>query len=83
MVLNNNLYVLFQIDFVIQTLYNQLTERQKKYAKYAEQIQKVQEMSSVLNRVRMSVEQTVPLMERLNSVLPPDDQLEPFTLKTK
>ena len=69
-----------QIDFAISTLYNKLTERQKRFAKYAEQIQKIQEMNTVLIRVRSTVEQTIPLMERLNSVLPPDDQLEPFSM---
>ena len=75
--------LLFQVDFAIQTIYLHLTERQKKFAKYAEQIQKINEMSSVLNRVKMSVEQTIPLMERLNSVLPVGDQLEPFSMKPK
>ena len=66
---------------MIQTLYNNLTERQKKFAKYAEQIKKVGEIQTTLNKVKMSVEQTLPVMERLNTVLPPDDQLEPFSMK--
>ncbi|XP_064622930.1 BLOC-1-related complex subunit 5-like [Lineus longissimus] len=70
-----------EIDFAIQTLNSMITERQKKYAKYAEQIQKVQEVSSVLTRIKMNVDELVPLMERLNSVLPPDDQLEPFVMR--
>ncbi|XP_074643869.1 BLOC-1-related complex subunit 5-like isoform X2 [Tubulanus polymorphus] len=70
-----------EIDFAIQTLNNMLTERQKKYAKYAEQIQKVGEVSSVLTRVKMHVDELIPLMERLNSVLPPEEQLEPFVMK--
>ena len=72
-----------QIDFAIATLYQQMTERQKKFAKYAEQVHKIQEMHSVLNRIKMNVDQTTALMERLNSVLPPEEQLEPFSMKTK
>ena len=72
---------LLQVDFVIQTLYSNLTDRQKKFSKYAEQIEKVGEMATVLNKVKMNVEQTLPLMDRLNSVLPPGDQLEPFSMK--
>lgn len=68
------------MDFAIQTLYNNLTERQKKFAKYAEQIKKVGEMQTALNKVKMSVEQTLPVMERLNSVLPPSEQLEPLSM---
>ena len=73
--------LILQVDYTIHQIYNALTERQKKFAKYAEQIQKVQEMSNVLNKVKMNVEQILPLMERLNSVLPPEDQLEPFSMK--
>ena len=76
-----HLIFVLQIDYTIQVLYNALQERQKKFAKYAEQIQKVNEMHSALNKIKMNVEQTLPLMERLNSVLPPEDQLEPFSMK--
>eukprot|EP00918_Siedleckia_nematoides_P042674 GHVU01093211.1.p1 GENE.GHVU01093211.1~~GHVU01093211.1.p1 ORF type:complete len:255 (+),score=30.04 GHVU01093211.1:62-826(+) len=72
-----------EVDFVLGTLYSSLTDRQKKFGKYAEQIQKVQEMSTALNRIKMNVEQTVSIMERLNSVLPPEEQLEPFTMINK
>ena len=57
-----------------------MSERQKKFAKYADQIQKVQEMNSILHKVRANLEQTLPLMERLNSVLPPEEQLETFSM---
>ena len=68
------------MDYQVQTLYTHLTERQKKFAKYAEQIKKVGEMQTALIKVKMSVDQTLPIMERLNSVLPEEDQLEPFTM---
>ena len=58
-----------------------MTERQKKFSKYADQMQKVQEMNTILNKVKNNLEQTLPLMERLNSVLPPEEQLEPFSLE--
>lgn len=70
-----------QIDCAIQMLMNLMSERQKKYSKCAEQFQKVNETASALNRIKMNIEQIVPLMDRLNQVLPPDDQLEPFSLK--
>jgi len=68
------------VDFAAQSVYNSLTEQQKKFAHCAEQIQRVGEISSTLNRIHQTIEQTVPVMRRLNSVLPDTEQLEPFTL---
>jgi len=69
-----------QVDFAAQTVYNSLTEQQKKFAHCAEQIQKVGEISSTLNRIHQTIEQTVPVMQRLNNVLPDSERLEPFSL---
>ena len=69
----------WQVDFAAQSVYNSLTEQQKKFARCAEQIQKVGEISATLNRIHQTIEQTVPLMQRLNSVLPTNEQLEPFS----
>jgi len=68
-----------EVDFTLQSLYSQLTERQKRYGKYAEQCNKINEMHSALNKIHMNIEQTTALMSRLNSVLPLEHQLEPFS----
>ncbi|XP_013379465.1 BLOC-1-related complex subunit 5 [Lingula anatina] len=69
-----------EIDFAIRTIMGIVTERQKKYAKYAEQLQKVHEMTTTLTRIKSSVEYTLSQMEQLNKLLPPEEQLEPFTI---
>ncbi|XP_002733712.1 BLOC-1-related complex subunit 5-like [Saccoglossus kowalevskii] len=70
-----------EVDVAIHSIMHSMVERQKKFAKYAEHIQKIEEMSAVLKRVQMSVDQLVPLMDRLNSVLPDEDRLEPFSMR--
>lgn len=57
-------------------------ERQKKYAKYAEKLQKVHELSHYLNKCHMLLNQTLESMETLNNMLDIEDRLEPFVWTT-
>ena len=46
-----------------------MTERQRKYAKYAEKLGKVHEVSHQLNHCHMVLNQTLESMETLNNLL--------------
>lgn len=72
-----------EIDCTIQMLMNMMIDKQKKYAKYAEQFQRASETVLVLKRIKESVDNIVPKMERLNNMLPPEERLEPFEMKEK
>lgn len=65
----------------MQSLHMTLCSQQKQFARHADQLKKVTEMLSLCNRIHMTIDQTLPVLERLNSLLPSDRQLEPFSLK--
>ena len=76
------MFLTFQIDCAMHMLLNLMSEKQKKYHKYAEQFQRVSETVTTLNKIKSSIDSIVPKMESLNQLLPPDDRLEPFDMKT-
>ncbi|CAG9766113.1 unnamed protein product [Ceutorhynchus assimilis] len=71
-----------EVDSDISKMVAIATERQKKYAKYAEKLSKVQELSHQLNRCHMLLNQTLESMETLNNYLDIEDRLEAFVWTT-
>lgn len=57
-------------------------EKQKRFARYAEKLSKVQELSHQLNRCHMLLNQTLESIETLNNYLDIDNRLEPFVWTT-
>ncbi|KAH3734395.1 BLOC-1-related complex subunit 5-like [Dreissena polymorpha] len=70
-----------EIDLIIQKLMQSMSEKQRKYAKYADQFQRTSETVLVLNRIKDTMNDIMPRMEQLNKLLPPEEQLEPFQMK--
>ncbi|CAB0032256.1 unnamed protein product [Trichogramma brassicae] len=58
------------------------TERQKKFAKFAEQLGRVHDLSRQLTKCHMLLNQTLESLETLNNVLPIEERLEPFVWTT-
>ncbi|KAJ8930986.1 hypothetical protein NQ314_016156 [Rhamnusium bicolor] len=71
-----------EVDGEVTRIVNAATEKQRKFAKYAEKLSKVQELSHQLNRCHMLLNQTLESMETLNNYLDINDRLEPFVWTT-
>ena len=60
-----------------------MQDKQKKYHKHADQFQRISETLSILDRVKDSMHNLAPKLERLNQLLPAEDRLEPLSLKSQ
>ncbi|CAH0395442.1 unnamed protein product [Bemisia tabaci] len=58
------------------------SERQKAFARYADQLSKVTQLEQSLNKCHLSLNKTLETVEMLNNSLPPDERLEPFVWTT-
>lgn len=71
-----------EIDNEVTRFMQLMTERQKTFAKYAERLAKVNDVSNQLNRCHLLLNQTLDMLETLNNALPAEDRLEPFVWTT-
>ncbi|XP_019875653.1 BLOC-1-related complex subunit 5 [Aethina tumida] len=71
-----------EVDSELNKIVATTVDRQKRYAKYAEKLAKVQELSHQLNKCHMLLNQTLESMETLNNYLDINDRLEPFVWTT-
>lgn len=69
------------MDLSAETHFSRTQGRQKRYAKYAEHIQRASEMLATLHRIQMGNRQTVRLLEWVHSLLAEAQHLEPFSMK--
>ncbi|XP_011165270.1 BLOC-1-related complex subunit 5 [Solenopsis invicta] len=61
---------------------NLAIDRQKRFARFAEQMNKVHELSRQLTRCHSLLNQTLESLETLNNLLPVEERLEPFVWTT-
>ena len=62
----------------VKVLMDRLSERQKAYAKAAEQLKKTSDITQSLKKMRYNIKQTEEMLTQLNEQLPEDLRLEPF-----
>ncbi|XP_053998793.1 BLOC-1-related complex subunit 5 [Hylaeus anthracinus] len=76
------LCIVSNIDQEVTEILRLVAERQKKFAKFAEQLNKVHELSKQLSKCHSLLNQTLESLETLNNLLPIEERLEPFVWTT-
>ncbi|XP_066947496.1 BLOC-1-related complex subunit 5 [Macrobrachium rosenbergii] len=71
-----------EVDATMSSLVSQLTERQKSFARHAEKLSQVTEVSHALARCHASLNLILESLETLNDSLPIQERLEPFVWTT-
>jgi hypothetical protein len=70
------------VDDRLSKLSYVLSERQKAYARHADQLKKVGEMSRVLNKCHLLLNENLEQLDVLNNLLPCEERFEPFVWTT-
>ncbi len=61
-----------------ENLMTGLSDRQRRFSKYAEGLSHVHDISRTLRKCHATLAETISLLDSLNEALPPEDRLEPF-----
>ena len=67
-----------EIDSQLASIMSALTDRQKQYARYAEKLSRVHEISHSLSRCQKALATALDSIETLNNQLPAGERLEHF-----
>lgn len=70
------------IDTELNKIIAVAADRQRKFAKFADQLGRVHDLSRQLNKCHMQLNQTLESLETLNNLLPIEERLEPFVWTT-
>ena len=69
-----------EMDVYCATILRGVNDRHKRLSHVAGQLRKVEEMNANLKKIDANLKRLVPMMERLNNVLPEGERLEEFSL---
>ena len=70
------------VEAQLTAIMTALTERQKMYARYAEKLARIHEVSHSLTRCQLALTTALDSIETLNRQLPPSERLEEFIWST-
>ena len=56
-------------------------DKQKKYAKYCEQLKVVNDLNQSLKKISRNMDEIIPMIKEINDFLPEEDRLEEFSFK--
>jgi len=71
-----------EVDEKIGQVTSEMTDRQRKFNKHVDKIKGVGEMTKVLNKCHMLLNENIEQIEVLNNMLPVEERLEPFVWTT-
>ncbi len=71
-----------EVEAQLAAIMAALTERQKMYARYAEKLARIHEVSHSLTRCQLALATALDSIETLNRQLPPSERLEKFIWST-
>ncbi|MCL4147250.1 UNVERIFIED_CONTAM: hypothetical protein GTU68_009924 [Idotea baltica] len=74
--------VSLQLDSQVNGMVATVTDRQRAYARHAERLSQVSEVSHLLSRCHTSLNLILESLDTLNNFLPVDNRLEPFVWTT-
>ena len=57
------IYILMKLNFIIDLLMQNFTDKQKKYAKYCEQFKTVHDLTHSLKKIQRSMDEIIPMMK--------------------
>lgn len=69
-----------EMDVYCVSVLRRVNDRYKRLSQAAVQLKKVEEMNANLKRIDANLKRLVPVMERLNNILPDEERLEEFSL---
>ena len=71
-----------EVECSLRTVMKSYGDRQRKFAKYVERLNRISDLSNGLTKCHQTLNQALESIEVLNNLLPTEERLEPFVWTT-